>query len=216
VRAVLRYAFLDTLRGQRWAAPLLSFAAVDAIASAQTGSLLPTFAATATALLFVGAWLTVVVVNNEDPVQQTITESCVGSRSTLRATKLIFALLATAALGLLGMIGPVLVSSSKVSPRELLAGLCAQVITASAAVALGALCSRPLVRRLAWSVLLAVMICLATVIIPGAPPNRQLLVLFNKTEPFALAGPLLLIAVETLALSALGITIFLRLSLRRE
>ena len=216
MKSVLRYSCRDILRGQRWVAPLVTFAAVDAIASAQTGSLLPTFAATATALLFVGTWLTVVVVNNEDPIQQTITESCVGSRSKLRVAKLVLAFLATATLGILGMIGPVLGLSSKVIPRELVAGLCSQLITSIAAVALGALCSRPLLRRLAWSVLFAVLICLATVIIPGAPPTRQLLVLFNKTGSFALAGPLLLIGVETLALSSVGVAIFLRLSLSRE
>jgi hypothetical protein len=216
VGPALRYSLRDFLRGQHWAAPLVSFAAVDAIASAQTGSLLPTFAATATALLFIGAWLTVVVINNEDPIQQMVTEACLGSRSKLRATKMILAFLATAALGSLGMIGPVMCLSSKVIPRELVAGLCAQLITSIAAVALGALCSRPLVRRIAWSVLFVILICLATVIIPGAPPTRQLLVLFNKTGSFALAGPLLLIGVETLALSSVGVAIFLRLSLSRE
>ena len=216
MRSVLRYSCRDTLRGQRWAAPLVSFAAIDAVASAQTGSLLPTFAATATALLFIGAWLTVAVVNNEDPIQQTITESCVGSRSRVRATKLILAFLATAALGILGMIGPLLDSSAKVIPRELVAGLCAHLITAIAAVALGALCSRPLVRRVAWSVLFAILLCLATVIIPGAPPTRQLLVLFNRTGSFAVAGPLLLTGAETLVLSGLGVALFLRLALTRD
>ena len=197
-------------------APLVSFAAVDAVASAQTGPLLPAFAATATALLFVGAWLTVAVVNDEDPIQQTITESCVGSRSKVRATKLLLAFLATTALGILGMVGPVLSSGSRVIPRELVAGLCAQLITSIAAVALGTLCSRPLVRRLAWSVLFALLICLATVIIPSAPPTRQLLVLFNKTGSFALAGPLLLTGVETLVLSGVGVALSLRLSLTLE
>jgi hypothetical protein len=197
-------------------APLVAFAAVDAIASVQTGSLLPTFAGTATALLFVGAWLTVVVVDSEDPIQQTITESCIGSRSKLRAIKLTVAFLATVAFGTLGMIGPVVVSSSKVMLREFVAGLCAQLITSVAAVGLGALCSRPLVRRLAWSVLLVLLICLATVIIPSAPPTRQILVLFNNTGSFAVAGPLLLIGAETLALSGLGIAIFLRVSLKRD
>ena len=84
MRALVRYICSDTLRGQRWVAPLLCFVAVDAIASTQNGSVLPTFAITATALLFVATWLTVVIVNNEDPVQQAITESCAGSRTTVR------------------------------------------------------------------------------------------------------------------------------------
>ena len=216
MRSLLRYSYRDTLRGQRWVAPLVSFAVVDAVASAQTGSLLPTFAAIATALLFIGAWLTVAIINNEDPIQQTITESCVGSRSKVHGAKLILAFLATAMLGILGMLGPVLGSSSEVIPRQLVAGLCAQLITSMAAVALGALCSRPLVRRVAWSVLFAVLICLATVIVPGAPPTRQLLVLFNRTGSFALAGPLLVTGTETLVLSGVGVALFLRLALTRD
>ena len=144
--SLVRYVLSDTLRGQRWVAPLLCFAAVDTIASAQNGSVLPTFAITATALLFIATWLTVVIVNNEDPIQQAITESCAGSRSRVRISKLLFAFGAAATVGILGMIAPVVVSSSGAT-LDIGAGVSAQLIMSVAAVGLGSLCSRPIVRR---------------------------------------------------------------------
>ncbi|MFZ0248659.1 MAG: hypothetical protein WAL61_01840 [Acidimicrobiales bacterium] len=216
MRALLGYVYRDMVRGQRWVAPLVCFAALDAILSAQTGSVLPTYAVTATALLFIGTWLTVVIVNNEDPVQQAITEACARSRSRVRLSKLLFAYLAIAALGVVGMIGPPIASSSRVTPTDLGAGVCAQLITALAAVALGALCSRPVIRRRAWSVLLGVTVCLATVIVPSGPPTRQLLVLYDKTGSFRLGVPLALIALETLVLGAVAIAVSVRVSLRRS
>jgi hypothetical protein len=216
VTSLLRYVCRDTLRGQRWVAPLVCFAVLDAVLSAQTGSVLPTFAVTATGLLFIGTWLTVVIVNNEDPVQQSITEACAGSRSRVRLSKLVFAYGASAALGLAGMIGPPIASTSGVTLKELAAGACAQLITALAAVSLGALCSRPIIRRRAWSVLLGVTVCLATVIVPSGPPTRQLLVLYNNTGSFALGVPIAFIALETVVLGFLAIAVSLRLSLRRS
>ena len=216
MRALVRYICSDTLRGQRWVAALLCFAALDAIASAQNGSVLPTFAITATALLFVATWLTVVIVNNEDPVQQTITESCAGSRTSVRISKLFFSFMVAATAGILGMIAPVVVSSSGVTLEDIAAGVSAQLIMSVAAVGLGALCSRPIIRRRAWSVLLGAMVCLATILIPNGPPTRQLLVLFDKTGTFALGVPVALIGLETLALGALAIAVSLRVSLRRS
>ncbi len=87
--ALVRYVATDTLRSQRWVAPLLCFAVIDAIIGAQTGSVLPSYAIGAAALLFITTWLTVVVVNNEDPIQQSITEVCAGSQTQVRVAKLL-------------------------------------------------------------------------------------------------------------------------------
>ena len=92
----------------------------------------------------------------------------------------------------------------------------AQLIMSVAAVGLGALCSRPVIRRRAWSFLLGALVCLATILIPSGPPTCELLVLFNKTGSFVLGVPVALIALETLVLGALAIAISLRVSLRRS
>jgi hypothetical protein len=72
------------------------------------------------------------------------------------------------------------------------------------------------VRRRAWSVLLGILVGLATVLIPDGVPSRQLLVLFNRSGHFALAVPILLIGLETLALCVLAVVTSIRLSPRRS
>ncbi len=213
--ALARYTLHDTVHSQHWVAPVVAFGLVDAVASAQTGSVLPTFSVLATALLFIATWLTVVIVNHEDPVQLTIVETSAGSRARVRLSQLLVAYALSLLLGLLAMMAPPLLSGSGVSAKVLAAGAGAQLITAAAGVSLGALLSRPLVRRRAWSVLLGILVGLATVLLPDGVPSRQLLVLFNKTGQFALGLPILAIALETLALCALAVWASLRLSLRR-
>jgi hypothetical protein len=205
MRALTHYLAVDTFRSQRWVAPVLTFGAIVAIASAQSGDVLPTYAITAAALLFIATWLSIVVVNNEDPIQQSITSVCTGNQYRVRIAKLLVAFVMAMALGVVGLIAAPLASSSGVTGVELLAGFAAQLLTALTGVALGALCSRPLIVKRSWSVLLGAGVCLATVIVPHCPPTRQLLVLFNRSGEFALGLPVLVIALETLAISAAAV-----------
>ena len=213
--ALVRYVGRDTLRSQRWVAPLLCFAAIDAIISAQTGSVLPSYAIGAAALLFIATWLTVVIINNEDPIQQSITEVCAGSQTKVRVSKLAVSLLIVVVLGVLGMIAPTILSGSPTTIKAVTAGICAQVISAVMGVTFGAICSRPIIRRRSWSVLLGFLLGLATVLIPHGPPTRQLLVLFNETGHFALGLPVLLIGIETLLLAAIATAWSLRFARQR-
>ena len=212
--ALVRYVGRDTLRSQRWVAPLLCFGAIDAITGAQSGSDLPSYAVGAAALLFITTWLTVVIVNNEDPIQQSITEVCAGSQTKVRVSKLGVSLLIAVPLGVLGMIAPTVTSTSRTTLTEIIAGVCAQIITAVMGVTFGALCSRPIIRRKSWSVLLGVLLGMATVLIPHGPPTRQLLVLFNETGHIALGPPVLLVGLETLLLAGITLTWSLRLARR--
>lgn len=214
MRALVRYVWIDTLRSQRWVAPILCFGAVVATICTQAGSALPTYAISAAALLFIGTWLTIVTVNNEDPVQQSITIVCAGSQSRVRLAKLLVAFSVAAVLGLLGLIGPPLASSSGTTVTDVLAGACAQLLTALTGVGLGSLLSRPLVTRRALAVLIGAAVCLATVIVPYGPPTRQLLVLFNKTGSFALGVSILLILVETILIATLAVSVSLRVARR--
>ena len=91
------------------------------------------------------------------------------------------------------MISPTILSGSPTTAKDVIAGFCAQIITALMGVTFGAICSRPIIHRRSWSVLLGVLLGMATVLIPHGPPTRQLLVLFNETGHFALGPPVLLI-----------------------
>jgi hypothetical protein len=215
--ALLRYVGRDTLRSQRWVAPLLCFGAIDAIIGAQSGSVLPSYAIGAAALLFITIWLTVVIVNNEDPIQQSITEVCAGgSQTKVRISKLGVSLLIAVSLGVLGMIAPTVTSTSETTIKEVIAGISAQIVTAMVGVTFGALCSRPIIRRKSWSVLFGVLLGMATVLIPHGPPTRQLLVLFNETGHIALGPPVLLVGLETLLLTGIALTWSLRLARQRS
>jgi hypothetical protein len=216
VIALLRYALSDILHGQRWVAPVVALGLVDAVVSAQTGSLLPTFAVLATAMLFIGTWLTVVIVNNEDPVQQSITETCAGAGAKVRLSKLLLGFLSAVLLGLLAMVPPIAIAPNGATAKDLLAGASGLVIAALAAVGLGSLCSRPIVRRHAWSVLAGILVGMATVLIPNGVPSRQLLMLFNKTGHVAIAVPVLLIGLETLALCVVAVVASLRVAASRS
>jgi len=212
--ALVRYTWTDTLRSQRWVAPILCFGGIEAIVCAQTGSLLPTFATMAAVLLFIATWLSIVTINNEDPIQLSITTVCAGSQNKVRLAKVLVAFLVAAILGVVGTIGPPVASSSGTTITELVAGLAGQLLAALAGVALGALCSRPLISRRAWSVLTGFAVCLGTVIVPYGPPTRQLLVVFNETSPYALGVPLLLIGVETVILAVTAVGASLRIAQR--
>ena len=213
--ALIRYIGSDVFRSQGWVAPVLCFGAIDAVIGAQTGSVLPSYAIGAAALLFIATWLTVVIVNNEDLIQLTVTEACAGSQTKVRVSKLVVSLFAAVALGLLGMIVPTIITSSPTSTTEVAAGISAQIITAVMGVTFGAICSRPIIARRSWSVLLGVLLGMATVLIPHGPPTRQLLVLFNETGNVALGPPVLLIAVETFLVAGLVTTWSLRWARQR-
>jgi hypothetical protein len=213
--ALVRYVSRDTLRSQGWVAPLLCFAAIDAIIGAQTASVLPSYAISAAALLFITTWLTVAVVNNEDPIQQTITEVCSGNPTKVRISKLGVSLLISITVGILGMVAPTVIAGSPATAGMITAGVCAQIITASTGVAFGALCSRPIISRRSWSVSLGVLLGMATVLIPHGPPTRQLLVLFNETGHDILGPPVLLIGTETLLLAGFVTAWSVRFARRR-
>lgn len=212
MRALIRYVWSDTLQGHGWIAPLLCFVGIEAIICTQTGSVLPTYAVSAAALLFISTWLTVATVNCEDPIQLSITVATTGSQSRVRLAKLFVALLAGAALGLVGLVGPLLATSFDATVSDVVAGAGAQVLTTLTGVALGALLSRPVVTKKAWSVLVGFGVCLATVVIPYGPPARQLLVLFDRTGANALGPAILLIALETVAIAFVAVSASLRLA----
>jgi hypothetical protein len=209
---LVRYVWSDALRGYGWIAPALSFFGVEAVICAQNGSILPTYAASAAALLFVSTWITVVTVNHEDPVQQSITIVSAGSLSRVRLAKLGVALLVGMLLGVVGVVGPLVVTSSDATIGNVVAGAGAQLLTTLAGVSLGALLSRPVVTKGAWAVLLGFGVCLVTIVIPYGPPARQILVLFDGTGELPLAPAMLLITLETVVITIVAVGASLRLA----
>jgi len=216
MRALVRYVGADALRSQRWLAPLLSYLAVLAVLDATSGPVRSTYATSAVLLVPVATWVTVVVNQSEDPVQTWITTTSAGSDTRLRLAKLVTAGLGCAALGAVAVVAPVLTTSHHWSATDLGLGTLAHLLCGAVGVAFGALCSRPVIRRTAWAVLAATALSLADVLIPNAPPARQLLALLEAAHPGHLGASLAVTSVETVAVCALVTAGAVTLAQRRD
>jgi len=190
---------------------VLVLLSTQAIFDAETGAVLPTYAGSAAVLFFIATWLTVVVSNSEDPVQEAVTTSAAGSSLRVRLAKLAAAYLYCVVLIVIALAVPPFVSSDETTPSQVVSGAAAQAITVLAGVAVGALCSRPIMNRTAFSVLFCVMVGLGELIVPNAPPVHQLVKLLDEVRPHHLGFLICAIAAETMLLSTLVVGASLRL-----
>jgi hypothetical protein len=94
------------------------------------------------------------------------------------------------------------VSTGGGSLADVATGLAAHLIAAAAGTAVGACCMRPVLDRRAWAVLIGVFVSLAEVIVPGFPPDRQLLALLSAARPAHVAAALALIGAESVLLGS--------------
>jgi hypothetical protein len=211
---LLRYSWKDAIRSHRWVAPVLLFIGSDAVLSVPAGGVLPTYGGVAVLVLFLSIWLAILISNNEDPVQFAITVVAAGSVAKVRIAKLAVALLGAASLGILGLIPPVVITSSHVSADGFVDGVVAVFATCIAGVAIGAMCVRPIIKKSSWSVLCAAGGGLATILIPNCPPTRQIMVLFSSSTADVAHG-LVSAALETVALTVIAIACSLAIAWRR-
>jgi hypothetical protein len=210
--ALCRYIADDTLHSLRWVAPVLVFFLFEGLLDASAGPVLPTYAASAAGMFFLAIWLTVLACTTESAIQEDITSVSVGSRARVRIAKMLVAYSECLCISALAVAVPALLTSSATSAEQDLAGAIAHSLTALFGVAIGSLCSRPIVERTAWAVLVGASVGLVDVVIPNGPPIRQVLVLLNETRPQHLLALLLLIALESVAISLVITVATLRIS----
>lgn len=213
--ALVRYLAADVVRSQRWVAPLLAFLGGVAVFNMGAGSLRTTYADTATVLLAVGIWLTVVVANSEDAVQAGVTAVTVGGDARLRLGKLLTAWLACGVLTAVALLWPLVAHSytGRATGGEVVAGAVAHLVVAAFAVAVGSFGMRGVLPRAGWTVLFAIAVALADVLVPHAPPARRVLELSDRPggQAAALAG----VAAATALLVALLVATSLAVTHRR-
>lgn len=212
--ALVQYLAADALRSQRWVAPLLAFLAGVAVFNVAGGPLLTTYADTATVLLPVSVWLTVVVANSEDPVQAGITAVTVGGDLRLRLVKLLTAWSACAVVTAVAVLWPLLARSyaGRATGGDVAAGVAAHLLVAAFGVAVGSLGMRGVLGRVGYTVLTAAALCLADVLVPHAPPTRRILELFDDGA----VGGLVPVALATAVLSVALIGASLVIARRRS
>jgi hypothetical protein len=196
--ALVRYHASDALRSARWVAPGVLFVIITVSGTAVGGTALGGYGLTATALLPIAIWLSVAVLNTEDPVQEAITTATAGGSFLVRLAKLTVALLGCLVLTVFGVAWPLL-TGHPATVGDVFAGAVAHLLSSLAGIAVGSLLSRPLLRTPAWAVLIGVAVFMIEILVPGFPPVRPIAVSFSDAPHVAssLVGILALVALET-------------------
>ncbi|MET0234131.1 MAG: hypothetical protein ABW224_05815 [Kibdelosporangium sp.] len=207
---LIRYLLADVLRTQRWVPPMLTYLVLLMIIGPPNGPVLPTYAMAAAALVPIGMWITVVVFHSEEPAQAAITMSITGGHGRVWPAKMLTALFCTLVLGFASLIW-LTVTANQYS--HLGVGVIDYAMTALAGVAFGAVISRPVLTKISWTALVGVGVCLAELLIRQAPPVNAMIDLYTDTT--AGAGQILLIAAETVVLSAVVVGIAYNVARRK-
>jgi hypothetical protein len=201
--ALIRYLTADALRAERWVAPGVLFLLVTIARTPDGGNALGGYGLTAAVLLPIAIWMSITISNSEDPIQTAITVVTVGSALVVRIGKLALAYLTCVVLAAIGVVWPLL-TGHPAGPADILAGVAGHLLTALAGVGFGSLLTRPVLRTPAWVVLIGLTFCVLEFLAPGLPPVRPVAILFaaDAPAPHELTRSLSLIAIETLALTA--------------
>jgi hypothetical protein len=168
--AAFRYVLATVLHSQRYVAPAVFFVAVLAILTASdSGPLLQTYSASAAAMLASAVWLTVAIVGVEEPVGRSVLVVAVGrSRDVLLATVavvFVFCLVLAA----VGLVYPIYTGSHEVARRSVELGGVAELTCACVGTGLGLVCSRLVIARPGFSMVIGLTLVLATLVSPWLP-----------------------------------------------
>jgi hypothetical protein len=189
--ALIRYYLAATVHGQRYLAPLLfDLAVLSVFTINDAGPLIGGYVVSASSLLLTSCWLTVTIVNLEDPVRRAITLVAAGGAMRVLAAEAGLAVLAGVALIGVGTIFPIVSGSHTVTPDDVAVGILAQVTTTAVGIAVGLLCSRLVVPRPGYSLILALVVIVAVPLTPGLPPVHPMLRLMSSAGGSVPAGPL--------------------------
>ncbi|MCF3965139.1 ABC transporter, partial [Streptomyces fuscigenes] len=174
--ALLRYQIALLLRSQRWLPPLLLYAAVLGAGVGAGRPVLDSLGLAAAALVPVTAWFVRVCVTQEPPAARAVT---VAARGAVRGhtASLLAALLAVWALALPATLAVAAASAPKNAdltvPVSRLAALPAGLAAAAACtfvgLAVGALCSRPVLSRRGWSIALTLLLAVLALVVAPSP-----------------------------------------------
>lgn len=219
--AIARYLTAEVVASQRYLPPVLLYLVlVAALTDHGNAPILPSFALNAGVLFLTGAWLTIVVHNNLDPVRRGVLT--VTARSALRVllAGVGTALAGCAGLAVLGMLYALAVTGpgiTHLTTAELLAGAEAVLACGCTGVAVGTICSSLVIRRTGYALGLTLIVLIALLLIPGAAPvNRILRAMSDTARPAALLAPLAGYLVLGVAALAVATAITHLVAARRE
>jgi hypothetical protein len=215
--ALIRYYLAATVHGQRYLGPLLFDVAVLSVFTINdTGPLIGSYVVSAASLLLTSCWLTVTIVNLEDPVRRAITLVATGGAVRVLAAEAGLAVLAGLALIGVGTIFPIVSGSHTVTLDDVTVGILAQVTTTAVGIAVGLLCSRLVVPRPGYSLILALVVIVAVPLTPGLPPVHPMLRLMSSAAGPVPAGPLVVDALIAAFVLLAAFAVTHRIAVRRD
>ncbi|MFD8492462.1 hypothetical protein [Amycolatopsis sp. NPDC059657] len=163
--AVARYNLALLGHSQRYIpASILLFGVLGMQYTERKAPVLPEFAVSAGALLVVSCWLTIALIDVEDPVQRLITLSHARKLAPVLAGAILTVLVCAAALTAISETWAFASHLGNVSLGHLGLGALAHLACACAGIAIGLPCSRLLVGRIGWT-LVAALITLIVVML---------------------------------------------------
>ncbi len=206
--ALIRYHLALTVHAQRYLGPLLlHLCALTIFTVNDFGPLTGSYVVAAGSLLLASCWLTVSILNQEGPARRAVTTVTAGGPARVLAAETTLALMAGLALTVIGTIFPIVSGTHEVTPAALTVGVLAQTTTLATGVAVGLICSRLVIPRPGYSLLLALLVVMALPLTPGLPPVNPLLRVMSSdrtpTAQLPAAAGALLLALALLTTSAL-------------
>jgi hypothetical protein len=209
VIALIRYTSATMLHSQRYLAPVLLFmAALGVSSSNDSGPLAPIYGLCGGALFVCATWFTIALISVEDPVHRAIIVVSAGHSGRVLLASVSVAVISCLILAALGVVLPLLVGTHRVEAADLALGVEAQLTGACAGIAIGLLCSRLVIRRQGYALIVAFALVMVALWVRGLPPVNALLRLTtNATKSADLVGPaggLLAIAAAILIASSLA------------
>jgi len=213
VLALTRYYLALLGHSQRYLPALLAYLALCVILYSDPNSPpLPLFGVSAGGLLVVSCWLTIALLDIEDPVQRLVTLSHARQWRRMISGAILTVLACSLVLTVITEVWSAL-KSFKFQPAALGIGVLAHLACALLGIAIALPCSRLLVHRIGWTVLAAV-ITLLVVLLAKIPLVHPLLHALTDDEP--VGGPLVLAVVTSVVVLAASFLIVSRLVHRRS
>jgi hypothetical protein len=204
VIALFRYTFSILLHSQRYLPPTLVFLALLAIlTSSDSGPILPVYAVSAGLVFVCSTWLTVTLINIEEPVSRAIVVVNARTSRKVLAAAVLVALAASLFLTVIGLYYPLVSGKHTLSATDLLIGTEAQLTCAFVGIAVGLLTSRLVIGRPGYSLVVALGLVLTLLLVKWIPPVHPLLSLLDGNRRAGdLLGPVT-------AFGAVGILVLL-------
>ncbi|EWM11545.1 hypothetical protein [Kutzneria sp. 744] len=199
---MIRYLLADLFKSQRWLPPVFVYLAMTGVLyGGDPGTPLPPYGVSAMVLFPLAAWLTVVLVNNEDPVQRHVTLAAVGGWRRLLGGLVGAAFVLNGALVLLATLVPAVIHHHPYALSDVALGFTAHVISAVTGIGLGVLCARPLIPTTGWSLVAVVAVSLVLLAVANRlPPVGAMAHLLFDSGPV----PLVSVAVQVVIAAVVG------------